>query len=106
MHCPLPLIPLGGGKQWVDHNINIVIISVIIVKVYWDTYSDAPVCVLFVLAVLFGLGDVIAQFVVKKEGEKFNFPRLGRALVFGTFILGPLGHLHYNFIEWLTVHKV
>lgn len=60
----------------------------------------------FIFAVLFGLGDVIAQFVVKKEGDKFDFPRLGRAWVFGTFILGPLGHLHYNFIEWLTVHKV
>lgn len=62
--------------------------------------------ILYLLAVLFGLGDVIAQFVVKKEGDKFDFPRLGRAWVFGTFILGPLGHLHYNFIEWLTVHKV
>ena len=57
-------------------------------------------------AVLFGLGDVIAQFVVKKEGDKFDFPRLGRAWVFGTFILGPLAHLHFNFLEWLTVHKV
>ena len=62
--------------------------------------------ILYLLAVLFGLGDVIAQFVVKKEGDKFDFPRLGRAWVFGTFILGPLGHLHYNFIEWLTVRKV
>ena len=59
-----------------------------------------------VFAVLFGLGDVIAQFAVKKEGDKFDFPRLGRAWIFGTFILGPLGHLHYNFIEWFTVRKV
>lgn len=55
-------------------------------------------------AVLFGGGDVIAQVVV--GSDEFNFARLGRAWIFGTFILGPLSHLHYNFLEWLVVRKV
>ena len=69
-------------------------------------HALAHSCGVLVHTVLFGLGDVIAQFVVKKEGDQFDFPRLGRAWVFGTFILGPLAHLHFNFLEWFTVRKV
>ena len=57
-------------------------------------------------AVLFGLGDVIAQLVMLEPGGKFDFPRLGRAWVFGTFILGPLAHFHFNFLDWLVVKRV
>ena len=75
------------------------------------TTEIQPCCIIvliiiFFLAVLFGLGDVIAQFVVRKEGDEFDFTRLGRAWVFGTFLLGPLAHLHFNFLEWFTVQKV
>ncbi len=59
---------------------------------------------LFNFLVLFGGGDVIAQVVVGKD--QFNYGRLGRAWIFGTFILGPLSHLHYNFLEWIVVRKV
>ena len=34
------------------------------------------------------------------------FQRVGRAAVFGTFILGPLAHLHFNFLEYLVVRRV
>ena len=39
-------------------------------------------------------------------GGKFDWPRLGRAWVFGTFILGPLAHFHFNFLDWLVVKRV
>ena len=58
------------------------------------------------LAVLFGLGDVIAQTITKEKGERYDLPRLGRAWVFGTFILGPLAHWHFNFLEYLVVKRV
>ena len=32
--------------------------------------------------------------------------RAGRASIFGCFILGPLAHLHFNFLEWLIVRRV
>jgi len=32
--------------------------------------------------------------------------RLTRATIFGAFILGPLAHYHYNFLEWLVVKKM
>ncbi len=56
------------------------------------------------IAVLFGGGDVIAQVVV--GNDRFDITRFGRAWVFGTFLLGPLAHLHFNFLEWLVVRKV
>ena len=51
------------------------------------------------------MGDVIAQFVTPEEGGT-NFKRIGRAAFFGGFILGPLAHLHFNFLEYLIVRKV
>ena len=57
-------------------------------------------------AVLFALGDVIAQHITGKPEQKFDWPRMGRAWVFGTFILGPLAHVHLNFLEWFVVKKV
>ena len=56
------------------------------------------------LVVLFGGGDVIAQLVV--GNEPFDRSRFKRAWIFGTFILGPLAHLHFNFLEWFVVRKV
>ena len=58
------------------------------------------------IAVLFTTGDVLAQTVTMEKGGKYNCPRAARAAVFGTFLLGPLAHLHFNFIEWLIVKKV
>ena len=56
--------------------------------------------------VLFGMGDVIAQVVFGEKEASFDFKRTGRAWFFGTFILGPLAHWHFNFLEWLVVRKV
>lgn len=32
--------------------------------------------------------------------------RVGRAAIFGCFILGPLAHLHFNFLEYLVIKRV
>lgn len=52
------------------------------------------------------MGDVIAQIVVSEKDEKFDYSRVSRAWIFGTFILGPLAHAHFNFLEWLVVRRV
>lgn len=52
------------------------------------------------------MGDVIAQVIVGDKDTKFDYKRTGRAWIFGTFILGPLAHWHFNFLEWLVVRKV
>jgi len=75
-------------------------------------------------SILWGLGDLVAQMVptmmddsgskgedgenkgasavVKKEFE-YDFPRTARAIFFGFAIHAPLSHLHFNFLEWMTV---
>lgn len=55
---------------------------------------------------LFGAGDLLAQTATMERGGKYDVPRLTRAAVFGTFLLGPLAHVHFNFIEWLVVKRV
>ena len=52
------------------------------------------------------MGDVIAQLVTREKDKDFDWKRLGRASIFGTFILGPLAHLHFGFLEWLIVKRV
>ena len=64
------------------------------------------VCLVFLCAVLFGMGDVIAQVVVSEKDEKFDYRRVCRAWIFGTFILGPLAHAHFEFLEWFVVRRV
>ena len=56
--------------------------------------------------VLFATGDVLAQTVTMEKGGKYNCGRMTRAAVFGSLLLGPLAHTHFNFIEWLIVKKV
>lgn len=56
--------------------------------------------------VLFGTGDVIAQVLIGDKDTKYDYKRTGRAWIFGTFLLGPLAHWHFNFLEWLVVRKV
>ena len=55
---------------------------------------------------LFAAGDVLAQMVTMEKGGKYDRPRMTRAAIFGAFMLGPLAHLHFNFMEWLVVRKV
>mmetsp|Transcript_8227 Transcript_8227/g.15496 ORF Transcript_8227/g.15496 Transcript_8227/m.15496 type:complete len:310 (-) Transcript_8227:58-987(-) len=72
-------------------------------------------------SILWGLGDVVAQVVptmmqdtqqqqqqkdqeqVEKKEFQYDYPRTARAMFFGFGIHAPLSHLHYNFLEWMTV---
>ena len=61
---------------------------------------------MLVFVVLFGGGDIIAQMLFGNKDLPYDYRRTGRALIYGTFILGPLSHWHFNFLEWLVVKKV
>lgn len=61
-------------------------------------------------AVLWGVGDVVAQVVpayfdeeASKKDFKYDVPRTARAVTFGFAIHAPLSHLHFNFLEWMAV---
>jgi len=67
-------------------------------------------------SVLWGLGDTVAQVTPrllfdKGEGPSgevkhesiYDFPRTARAVFFGFAIHSPLSHVHFNFLEWMTV---
>lgn len=78
-------------------------------------------------SILWGIGDVVAQIVPKvffddESDDKtsssneskassssisvldtYNFERTGRAMFFGFAIHAPLSHVHFNFLEWMTV---
>lgn len=56
--------------------------------------------------ILFGLGDVIAQVFIGEKGTPYDYKRTARAWIFGNFILGPLAHWHFNFLEFLVVRKM
>lgn len=71
--------------------------------------------------ILWGLGDIVAQLVPhfvfdeKKDTDSssdnashakpfvYDYARTGRAALFGFAIHAPLSHVHYNFLEWMTV---
>jgi hypothetical protein len=76
-------------------------------------------------SILWGLGDVVAQVVptmmhdaqdqtqqqqkqqqqqqLEKKEFQYDYPRTARAMFFGFGIHAPLSHLHYNFLEWMTI---
>ena len=78
-------------------------------------------------SILWGVGDVVAQIAPKvffdddKSDEKtsssngskgsssltvlnnYDYERTGRAMFFGFAIHAPLSHVHFNFLEWMTV---
>ena len=67
-------------------------------------------------SILWGLGDIVAQVVPtyfvdddttsdkeNKKEFKYDFPRTGKAVLFGFALHAPLSHLHFNFLEWMTV---
>ena len=74
--------------------------------IWYKAGREGDWILLFLCPVLFSLGDMIAQLVMMDREGKFDWPRLGRAWVFGTFILGPLAHFHFNFLDWLVVKRV
>ena len=69
--------------------------------------------------ILWGIGDVVAQLVPQvafsdddnndkataatSKNIVYDFPRTGRAVLFGFAFHAPASHVHYNFLEWLTV---
>ena len=68
---------------------------------------------------LWGLGDFVAQVVptffakddvddfttgvLRKKEFAYDFRRTAKAVFFGFAIHAPLSHVHYNFLEWMTV---
>ncbi len=74
-------------------------------------------------SILWGLGDIVAQVVptlffqddddvssassaasvVPKKEFQYDYPRTARAMFFGFGIHAPLSHVHFNFLEWMTV---
>ena len=74
-------------------------------------------------SILWGLGDAVAQVVPtfiqvgddeKKTNAKngqsqeikafdYDYPRTARAVFFGFALHAPLSHVHFNFLEWMTI---
>jgi hypothetical protein len=62
-------------------------------------------------ALLWGLGDGVAQVVPRlaasdgdsSESEPYDIVRTARAAFYGFAIHAPLSHVHFNFLEWLTI---
>lgn len=52
---------------------------------------------------LWGLGDAVAQ--LSSGAKEYDFPRTGRAVFFGFAIHAPSSHVHFNFLEWMTVRS-
>lgn len=61
-------------------------------------------------SVLWSLGDAVAQTVpVAAAGDldmatfRYDWMRTGRAFAFGFILHAPASHVHFNFLEWMTV---
>jgi len=70
-------------------------------------------------SILWGVGDFVAQVMPilfaeqsneeNNDNEKpknefaYDYPRTARAVTFGFALHAPLSHLHFNFLEWMTV---
>lgn len=60
-------------------------------------------------SLLWGIGDAVAQIVPHAAAgtplPDYDWMRTGRATFFGFAIHAPLSHLHFNFLEWITVRS-
>ena len=63
-------------------------------------------------SILWGLGDAVGQTVPQLmfgdsseavTQKPYDYARTGRAVFYGFAIHAPCSHLHYNFLEWMTV---
>jgi len=67
-------------------------------------------------SILWGLGDAVGQTVPQlmfgddaasgtseTQHKPYDYARTGRAVFYGFAIHAPCSHLHYNFLEWMTV---
>jgi protein Mpv17 len=61
--------------------------------------------------ILWSVGDAVAQLVPPlTHGQalstiRYDWARTGRAGFFGFAIHAPTSHLHFNFLEWMTVQS-
>lgn len=54
--------------------------------------------------ILWGVGDAVAQVVPATTAPfEYDMMRTGRACFYGFAIHAPLSHLHFNFLEYLTI---
>lgn len=72
---------------------------------WYETHLQAsPVQTkMFTGSFLWGLGDFVAQAMAGIE--QYDYQRTGRAVFFGFAIHAPASHLHFNFLEWMTVRS-
>ncbi|CAG8595277.1 12099_t:CDS:2, partial [Ambispora gerdemannii] len=54
---------------------------------------------------LFGAGDLIAQNIVEKDNDKYDFKRTVRMVAFGTIIAGPAIANWYRFLDKFVTIK-
>jgi hypothetical protein len=59
---------------------------------------------------LWSIGDAVAQLVPQVASSentgkpiKYDIERTGRAALFGFAVHAPTSHVHFNFLEWMTV---
>lgn len=60
--------------------------------------------------ILWSIGDAVGQVVPQAAATGgsipddfvYDWPRTGRAALFGFAVHAPTSHLHYNFLEWMT----
>lgn len=84
----------GGFVQWYEYHLH-----------------ERPIQTKMVTgSFLWSVGDAVAQIVpylASKDPNKpafsYDWPRTGRAAFFGFAIHAPASHLHFNFLEWMTV---
>ena len=76
---------------------------------YEDKLLRAPVLTKMMTGLcLWSVGDAVAQLVPPMTGqgpplEQYDYARTGRAAFFGFALHAPTSHVHYNFLEWMTV---
>ena len=88
------LPPSGGGGGFV--------------KWYEGHLESHPVPTKMVTGcILWSTGDAVAQvaphWAAGTPVPKYDIERTGRAALFGFALHAPLSHLHFNFLEWMTV---
>lgn len=61
-------------------------------------------------SILWGVGDAVAQVFPHLSSSsssldelEYDWMRTGRAVTFGGIIHAPTSHMHFNFLEWMTV---
>lgn len=88
------VVPKQSFLQWYEHHLH-----------------ERPVQTKMVTgSFLWSLGDAVAQIVpymATKDPNKpafhYDWPRTGRAAFFGFAVHAPASHVHFNFLEWMTV---